>query len=240
MRVYIGGDSWGCGEWAVANPFRNWHTHRTIDWSETYDVQHKGLEQYLIDDGHTVTNTSKPGGGNAQIYEQLAKSEEHDIYVIFQTASIRDNKDWNTLITWNNFIVRNEELQTIFYKNLGSLPQKIYLLGGLEKVNKDQVSKYPNLVTLINSIPEWLTNGNYIDEMVISWGKNQYYDNLSKDVDIDVLDKLIENIDYWSSTVAVTEQYFWPDGRHPNRHAHLKIYNILKKEIKTMGQWCQR
>ncbi|GAG52817.1 unnamed protein product, partial [marine sediment metagenome] len=127
MRIYIGGDSWGQGEWG--NP----------DGPDSYSVVHRGLEQFLIDDGHTVTNKSRSSKGNGKTYDLLAEADEHDVYIIFQTVSLRDNLEWQSLITWKDFINRNKELKAEFYKKLSSLPMKIHILGGLEKVHKDEL-----------------------------------------------------------------------------------------------------
>lgn len=220
MRIYIGGDSWGCGEWGYTK--------------ETYSVTHKGLEQFLIDDGHTVTNKSRSARGNKKTYDLLVEADEHDVYIIFQTVSLRDNEDWNSLVTWTDFIGRNEELQADFYKKLSSLPMKIHILGGLEKINKDHIAQYPNLVPVIESIPEVLTE--FKAETLRSYiGIYNFYDLLSHNIDIEVLDKLDDALNYWDDTVSNTE-YFQPDGKHINRHGHRQVYNIVKKEIK--GDWC--
>ncbi len=222
MRIYIGGDSWGCGEWGMPDPLRN--------WSGTQVILHRGLEQYLLDDGHSVTNTSGGGDSNMRTYDKILNSKEHDIYIIFQTISLRDNHEWNTILTWKNLIARNKKLQKTFYKRLGSLASnKIYLLGGLEKVDKDEVAKYPNLVTVVESIPEWLTNGDYINrEGSLLTDINNLGDNLPKDVELELLDKLIELDNQCKSTVSFNRQYFQPDGFHPNKEGHYRIYQELK------------
>ena len=222
MKIYIGGDSWGCGEWYYFDPGRG-ETHIT------HNIIHLGLEQFLLDAGHTVTNSSKASGGNVQIYEKILMSEEHDIYIIFQTEFMRDNDEWHTLSTWENIITRNKELQTTFYKNLGSLaPKKIYLLGGMEKIYKDQITQYSNLVTLIESIPEWLTNGDYISTKLDGLPGLPRNLMLPRDVDLSVLDKLIEFNDYWKDNITMNQQYFQPDGEHPNKSGHYRIYQELK------------
>ena len=232
MRVYIGGDSWGCGEWR--------HATATMPYTNT----HRGLEQFLLDDGHTVTNNSISGGGNVQTYDQLARTRhtDYDTVILFQTISIRDNGDWDTLLTYKDFLVRNEALKAEHFKKLGELPHaKICMLGGLEKVHKEQIAQYPNLVPLIESIPELLTKGAYTAATLrcpISIGAHRltrvnFHDQISKNADIDVLDKMIEASDYWQETVASHIQYFQPDGKHPNRRGHRQIYNIFKQQFKN-------
>lgn len=229
MKFYIGGDSWGCGEW---------------NWDIKGDPNtHRGLEQFLIDDGHTVTNNSISGGGNVQSYDQIAKTnpDDYDMFILFQTISIRDNEGWDTLVTWQDFIDRTEELKAEYFKKLGSLPHKICLMGGLEKVYKEEILQYPNLIPLIESIPETLTDGKYVAGTLkcpISIGEVRlnrlnFYDQISKNVDLDVLDDFSDSVDYWNENVSTVARYFQPDGRHPNRTGHRQIYNTLKQYIKA-------
>jgi len=218
MNVYIGGDSWGCGEWY---------------YDGTNNNTHRGLEQYLIDDGHTVINKSLPGSGNLKTHEILSLTDPNtfDVCVLFQTLSLRDNERWDSMLTWRDFVVTNEEIKALFYKRLGTLPFKIHLIGGLEKVSG--IERYKNLNALVESVPEWLTGNKYEAGPLRSPAGLKLYDQVSKHVNHNVLDNLENNVDYWNETVGSNKMYFQPDGRHANKFAHRKIYQVLKKEFKN-------
>jgi len=213
MNIYIGGDSWGLGEWSG-------------DIGHCGKVIHKGLEQYLKDDGHNVINKSIPGGSNLSSYRELKKksSDEFDCVVLFQTVSMRDVFGCQHIRTWPQFLDKNEELMNEFYHHLSSLPFKIYLVGGLEKVS-EQADQYPNLVPLIKSVPEWLTDYKYIAKPL------SFYDGVSNDADKEILENLEQNLYSWIYDVSQCEEYFMPDGWHVNRHGHKRIYDSLKQEL---------
>ena len=94
---------------------------------------------------------------------------------------------------------------------------------------------------VLESIPEWLTNSVYeagilrapVTVNCIRLKRTNIHDHISKDVDLEVLDKLIEAADYWKDTVGTNVRFFQPDGRHPNRRGHRQIYNLLKQELKN-------
>ena len=76
-KIFIGGDSWGCGEW----------TEQT--------VSHKGVEQYFINDNYTVFNSSEGGSSNKFSIDRLDKDLRDyyisgDIIIWIQTDPIRD------------------------------------------------------------------------------------------------------------------------------------------------------
>jgi hypothetical protein len=89
--ILIGGDSWGCGEWA-------WLSKRK------YGVSHLGLEQYLVDDGFSVVNCSEGGSSNRNSIDRVARQLElgnYDHIIWFQSDPLRDLKytTFNSLFT---------------------------------------------------------------------------------------------------------------------------------------------
>jgi len=226
LKIYIGGDSWGLGEWA-------WNGRNNVN-------THRGLEQYLINAGHTVHNASVSGIGNAGTYAQLvnsiAKGREYDRYILFQTCSIRDNNEWDSLIEWKDLTDRNEEIQAAYFKKYSKLPITIHMLGGLECVRATNVMGYKNLIPVIESIPEWLTGGAYVAGTLrspvsvncVRMTKLNFHDQLSKNISIDALDELMASNDYWTDTVSSCKNYF-SGCAHANRAGHEMIYKKLKK-----------
>jgi hypothetical protein len=82
-KIFISGDSWGCGEWTYFTP------------PIMSTVAHKGLEQYFIDDNYTVFNSSKGGSSNEFSIVRLSKDLQEyyssgDIILWIQSDPIRD------------------------------------------------------------------------------------------------------------------------------------------------------
>ena len=91
MKILIGGDSWGCGEWGYTNGI--------------YNVLHKGVEQYFLDDGHSVKNTSRGRSSNndsiIRIKNELDESTDYIIW--FQSDPLRDCRPNNIKIAFGSF-----------------------------------------------------------------------------------------------------------------------------------------
>ena len=65
--IVIIGDSWGCGEWLFKDG--------------RYGVVHPGLEQYLVDAGHPVTNLSGSNKQNEEAIDFLETYLESNAYL---------------------------------------------------------------------------------------------------------------------------------------------------------------
>ena len=81
MKFFILGDSWGVGEW----------TKKSCRFESTPDT---GLDYYLTQLGHTVTNISAGSAGNfgqlRHAYWTLKENSNYDYIIWFHTESMRD------------------------------------------------------------------------------------------------------------------------------------------------------
>ena len=81
MKFFILGDSWGVGEW----------TKKSGRFESTPDT---GLDYYLTQLGHTVTNISAGSAGNfgqlRHAYWTLKENSNYDYIIWFHTESMRD------------------------------------------------------------------------------------------------------------------------------------------------------
>ena len=81
MKFFIAGDSWGVGEWALISG-----CHKL--------VPNTGLDYYLTQLGHTVTNISAGSAGNfgqlRHTYWSLKENSNYDYIIWFHTESMRD------------------------------------------------------------------------------------------------------------------------------------------------------
>ena len=243
MTIMIAGDSWGCGE----------RKHR-IDHIGKYPTEllHKGLEQYLVDEGHNVINVSKGGISNLDIISRMQKwaNRYSDVVIdkifVFQTEFSRDfkHREYITAYGSNDWNISTvDELISIwverFYYRLSEFAQskncKIYLLGGVSDTMwfDNMENDYPGCSIACQSVTNLLINNDSrVSQPVFSWFLNDdelLISCLKKSTDIA---KLLDQIDLGierENTLAENPDLFFPDGRHPNRTGYKILFNFLKE-----------
>jgi hypothetical protein len=228
-NILICGDSWGCGEWNVT----------------CTEVTHPGLEQYLINDGHTVFNISKGGCSNLDIFHRLKIWFERfgdqtvDLVLVFQTEYTRDFKhsidtDWN--------IQQFSDLASCwierFYMRLAELAQDqrcaIKIIGGCsDSMWFDHMpTDYPGCEIVCQSMTNLLVNGDHrIEEPVFSWFTKNTEGLVTtarqKGIDIKNILTMIDQGFEREALLKANPELFFPDGKHPNRQAHGLLYDFL-------------
>lgn len=215
-KIIIAGDSWGVGEWDRA-PDR-----------VTHIINHQGLEQYFKDTGYNVINLSKGGYSNTQSIAPLPK-ESDSVIIWIQTDPLRDLRPYDRFKekfqSYQTLLDIQKELLTTTYSILNKLG-KIYCIGGCSKLDLDLIKEFENLIPIIPSVPEFLLP-NYIHPKI--WFSD-WYELVDRQFDIDSIDKLLYNKKIQDS-LADSWEYFQPDGKHPNRHGHKKIFEYLNENI---------
>lgn len=227
--ILICGDSWGRGEWNV----------------ECTEILHPGLELYLRDDGHTVINLSKGACSNLDCIYRINLWFERfndikvDTIIIFQTEYTRDIKhaednDWNvnTLAELSSLWIAR------FYYRLQEIAEKhkckIKIIGGCSDTDffDDMENDHPGCEIVCQSLVSLIIEDNPRPEIpVFSW----YAKDSEK-----VLQKIKKNITNTEELILAINQgldrewalranpeWFYPDGKHPNRHGHRKLYGFL-------------
>ena len=223
MRILISGDSWGCGEWGV-------------DIDNKYKVMHKGIEHYLLNDGHIVENISVPGSSIADAIQNLKKNNisEYDFAIFFQTDPLRNlrpyHKIYEKFLSFNDVIKIQDEILDYSYNLLDNIGIKIYFFGGCSKIKINNIKNYNNLIPVLPAITEFLFP-EYTHPLV--WTSDILHRNdILKNLNLDVLTGFFEqkrkqdmlfNKEY--------AHYFGTDGRHPNRLGHYRIYEYFKDNI---------
>jgi len=210
--ILIAGDSWGCGEWEGDE--------------ENYGVSHKGLEHFLTEYGCSVTNVSKGGSSNADSIQRIKdfiSTTNVDHIFWFQTNPIRDLRysdrsyDEKSLPkTSEEYKIKTKKLLRNTYEFLNQLNVKIHCIGGLARLEKC-INKYPNLIPLIPSVIE-MFGAQEPDFWIENWidAKIKFSDTF--------LTELEEMPNPWE---LLPKKWFYPDGVHPNRHAHYKIFKYI-------------
>lgn len=241
-KVFITGDSWGCGEWT-----RN----DTDGW-----ISHKGLEQYFIDDGHMVFNSSAGGSSNTAAIDRLsvnlaAQFTPGDYIFVFQTDPIRNlrsrlseyNKSVLTAAIQKADGVENLILDLIRtdYDKLNTVAQEhnavIYVIGGLCNINLRLIKEFEFLLPLVPSFSHMLVG--HMPEYVTLNEESVVLDPdwTIHDIDINSYDyalqtKIVKELHkHKENSIISREEIFYPDGVHPNRHGHKILFDYIKNTL---------
>lgn len=241
MKILLVGDSWGCGEWDL----------------ESRNILHGGLAQYLNEDGHEVNNLSRGGISNLDIVHRIATYYDrdfilpHDLVLVFQTEYCRDHKHdamqtaWGSQDWHNTKTVKDLSDQWLgrFYQRLSEISIKyqvpVHIIGGCsDGIAFDDMSQdYPGCHMLCQSATNLLINGEAgISEPVFSWYTKNTSDlvsHLRGFLDGAAVTELMRVIDLGfqrESLLRENPALFWPDGIHPNRWAHQKIFQFIKSQ----------
>ncbi len=217
--IVVCGDSWGRGCWTPQGK-----------------LYHKGLEQFLHDDGHKVLNISRPGTDLVTITTRLQN------FLI----DLEDPPLWFTEPVTKIFVLQTEwhrHLSTIkdkdvepnviasFYGTLSYIAEKfnvpVNVIGGCsDTIWFDDFGKfYPGVNIVCQSFTNLLINDNHrTDEPV-------YSVKFPKDFILDY--ELMIKAEQGQKREQVwndNPQWFFPDGIHPNHLAFEVLYAHLKKE----------
>jgi hypothetical protein len=246
--IVVAGDSWGCGEWGLdsCNP------------DAPFKITHGGLSEYLKAT-HRVVNISKPGGSNWQTYERIKNffasgcadnlTEKVTHVFVFQTEWWRDfglRTPYPSDYISYNFKKFNSQFPTEiiynWYYRLSDLAQKysvkILLIGGVADTEyfENFEKEIPGLAVVCQSFVNLCVN----DVHTVSepcWGL------LDADVVVHIKKHINNNLDfeYLNAEISKSQnrtnifhsekEWFWPDQRHANRCAHLKLYNHVKQFV---------
>jgi len=221
---------------------------------------HGGLSQYLKEDGHEVVNVGFAGANNLasvialrsalNILTKFNKVNTQSITVIFfQTEWFQELSEYkHPVIGGPN--LRESISEDLIYKSIdywqNQLVQlandyniKIHLVGGASDTmwadNFEQ--RYPGLSILCQSLINLCVNNTsrvenpvfgirYPDELV---DVAKSLCRTTKDLEY-LIEKIDQGLERFNQFDAHLE-YFWPDGMHPNRAGHRKLYELVKEKL---------
>jgi len=236
MRILLAGDSWGCGEWKKYNP--------KLGEAHLDSINHKGLEEYLTQNNHEVKNVSVPGASLKTIHYQVKKQTKkylfggevdadftpYDATFVIVTDTLRDIERgtiWDEAYSYQDYVdIHNSKLRE-FIANLSRLNEKrfgqIYLMGGLTKVTSDFV-KDTQLKIAIPSILEFLVPNSKQHDVIF---RHHLHTISKRNTNKAAVKRIYAQDNLWN--LYTEEPIMWPDGHHPNREGHYKIYQYLKE-----------
>jgi hypothetical protein len=220
-RICIFGDSWCRGEWGWKNG--------------KFGRLHKGLEQYLKDSDYQVSNFGEGGASNIEQFNRIITEDitNYDVILYFQTDPLRDYRSTKFKGMFESIEVFRQYQTTArhnHYSRLNSLGLKIYLLGGCDKIDENDLVEYKNLKCFVPSIIK-LINEDLEHPNIWASDWIEYVDRNCNPELFNLIheQKMIQDRFYSDEKLYV--EYFQPDGKHPNRKAHYKIYEKVLKEL---------
>lgn len=238
--IIISGCSWSIGEWQRGD---------LCNGEPSNDILHGGVSQYINENlNRTVINLGIPAGSNLQVANKIKGWLERnpnktiEKIIIFQTDYVRDvpmifHEDYDNYRTSAEFA---SLLISRFYSRLSEISSlancSIYLVGGLSDIPQfDNIEQYyPGLIIACHSLTNLVIYNNPIAETpVLSVYPKQvvgFIEKLKSKLSTDEIENLINEINLGidrESKFFENPEYFWPDGRHPNRVAHKKLYDFL-------------
>jgi len=207
------GDSWGCGEWG-------------LDSQGQYRVLHTGINQYLQEKGHLIYTLAQGSASNQSQVDLLQYQSTHATVIWFLTDPLRDinaNTIATTLQSYQD--QRNTLLRAQFARTCS---WHILLLGGVCSVPEWVSAEFPHIRTLCSKLQSWLIPGSQsIDIMNRLWPYSECKPDLLEYFEQQELALQRHIMRATMGRRTPEHKWFWPDGQHLNRHAHLKITQEL-------------
>jgi len=232
MKIAIFGDSFANGE-----------------TNGDMKLNHLGLTQYLMDEGHFVVNFSRQGNlnhsiGTVEDYTFYIRQNSHlkfDIAFVFETEHTRNSSDWIQYLR-DGGSVRDVDIHMAkeFYKLLGEAQSiynvPIYLIGGVADTLEPSVVEEYDIECICQSLVNLCLKGEHtIEEPVKSfvYPLPMFMKEMAEVIDDKEYFLKIEKIGSDRNQLMLDNpKYFYPDGVHPNRVAYKVLYEHLKKVIR--------
>ena len=236
--IIVSGCSWACGEWDRGD------LH--------HGVSHPGLSIYLNEAGYRTVNLGIPAGSNLQVADKISgwilrhADVKVDKIIVFQTEYTRD---WRMRFDEDyGKIERYDSLCNImiarFYHRLIEVASdaacEVCLIGGVSDTWEPELVErnYPGIRIVCQSMTNLLINNHpRIANPIFSWyhiESRPLVEEVKRYLNNDELDKFLIEIERGAqreNLVFGTPEYFWPDGVHPNRVGHKKLFDFLTDQL---------
>lgn len=218
--IVITGCSWGAGEWG-----KN---------STGYALLHPGISQNFIEVGYNVVNLSQPGSdpyGLLFPLDAFLKVNIHldiayvfyiqtDISRVLNFKEIPFSESCNQSIK-KEYLCLYEKLNHIAKTN----NKKISVIGGLTDVDV-KLTQFSSLELALQSWCRLIDPKAPLTTAI----DIEYFTKIKSFKDqkteiIQMIDRSVERRNLWESNPS----FFWPDGLHPNRKGHQKLFDYLMK-----------
>jgi hypothetical protein len=240
--ILVSGDSWGAG---------------IFDKQHSHGFYHGGITKCLIDHGMQVRNLCQPGGSNLSVCERIKNyliCNAHEVdnikgIVFWQIEFFKDyyyypqthlkselEKGYSTLK--DQWIYRLYH-QLNEYATQWNIP--IYVVGGSsDTVWYDNFEQdFPGVKIVCQSVTNYLINGSHtistpVHGEFITGMCEQFLTATKNKIKSNDLECLLKDIDLGHERLrqlTAHPELFFPDGIHPNQHAHNLVFKLLQKHI---------
>lgn len=222
--IYVTGDSWSAGEW---------DTSKGDDIN--FHARDHSFSRYLAEtDRYKIIHCPFPGWSDLVAIDHLDARDDLDSidYIIFvKTCATRSfvnlrEEDNPELYKNPNIYHKVLIINNYIYERLKKYEDKLILLGGIEKIryNFDECFfKIPSITEFLCSDfkdSEYFGDIKYIERFIEQ-------DKMGVDA---LLTHSIGKIKFWKSK----PEFFYPDGAHPNRHAHKLIAEHIDNHFRQL------
>jgi hypothetical protein len=205
QRIIVAGDSWACGEWGR-------------DLQGRYRPLHLGLQYYLRRAGHSVRVVARGGSGNGEQLQRVqAEARPRDRVVFVQTDPMRDLG----IIPgqWRSFHDRYQQGLRDLYRGLSLLPCPVLLVGGNSPVEPELIPPQSPCRVAVGDWVEAMGLQRPCPVIGRQWAYPDCEPPLLEQWERD--ERQLQEWDHRCRQSGTPEhEWFWPDGRHPNRRAH--------------------
>jgi hypothetical protein len=215
-NIMIMGDSWACGEWGGS------------DTPEGYRVLHAGTQQYLREAGHRVVSVAQGGSCNRVQVDRVrpgrVRGIDHSIW--FLSDPCRDIPETDIAPTLVEYRAQRDHLLRQQFDRVRHLP--LWLVGGVCPVPAWVADEYPGFTTLVPDLRRWLLQGEEPCETLCrAWRYPDCDPALLTHWEQDERTLTLHRRRAEHEHTTEEHRWFWPDGRHPNRHAHQRLTHEL-------------
>lgn len=215
-KLLIEGDSWGKGAW---------HEDPVTGEYETY---HDGFAKYA-EIHHFEVDLQARGGRQLKNFftEPKYGLQAYHSVVAFITEPLR-YYNLKYINTYEELIAFQKTILLEHLDRFNNLGNKIYLLGGVYKLDEEMIAPFDNLEVLIPSITEFLYPDFKHPEV---WLDQMILDSLG-DIPEELLDKLLYQNELRDNMASDHyKELFYPDGYHPNHLAIKKVYDYFINKV---------
>jgi hypothetical protein len=236
-NIMIMGDSWACGEWGGRGT------------PGGYRLLHPGTELYLREAGHSVRSVAAGAGTNWAQVDRMSphhpyqrdrggphSSRDTEVIIWFLTDPLRDLSPEPWPRTLPELRRLSDQLMRARLTDMARLhpDRRLLLVGGVAPVPPWVAAEFPQFQVVVTSLLHWLIPGAQPDLLPALCRIWQY-----PDCDRGLLDHW-EQVEQYRATHmwraehradSAEHQWFWPDGAHPNRHAHRRLTQELIRPL---------
>lgn len=216
-KLLIEGDSWGRGAW------------HTEPLTNEYRPYHDGFAKYAEMDGLEVDLLASGGKRLGDFFKarRYVHFKTYDYIVAFITEPLR-HYNLKYISSYDQLIALQKTILLEYLKQFNDFDAKVYLLGGVHKLDEEMIAPFKNLEVLIPSVSEFIYPDYTHPEV---WVDTTMLDSLG-DISEELLDKLLYQKELRDNMASEKyKELFYPDGYHPNHIAIKNLYDYFTNKV---------